>query len=84
MIYVFIWGVYIASWFLLTIAHCKINAHPPVTTAPATEAPVATPVPPPGLIIVAFIPPAAISGFILLSLVYPLPDSLTTELLFWL
>ena len=74
--------MYIACWFLLTTAHCKIKAHPPVTTAPATDPPVANPVPPPGLITVAFTPPAAISGFILLSLVYPLPDSLTTELLF--
>ena len=68
----------------LIIAHWRINAQHPASTAVATDDPVATVVPPPGFGTIAFTPPAAISGFILPSLVYPLPDLDTVEFKSWL
>ena len=67
------WGV-AGPRSLSVIAHCNISAQQPARTADATDDPVATVMPPPGFITVAFVPPAAISGLIRPSFVYPLPD----------
>ena len=61
-----------------------MSAQHPASTEVAIDEPVTVATVPPGWGTNAFTPPAAISGFIRPSLVYPFPDCETVETKFWL